>query len=184
MEQISCWIISQLIIHELENNISHLFPETNQTRQLWNTQRKEPSSESHFWHKGEDCGNILQGLQALYQQKRIHFDGWFAAEDPKISEEWIMNQYTHNLEKRAEGNSYWFTYKWGFFFLNAFFFFFFSRRGSMLSTAIFVYAATSPVNGYFGGSLYARQGGKFISAYFFCYGYIRIHHFHPRSPIT
>lgn len=33
------------------------------------------------------------------------------------------------------------------------------RRGSMLSTAIFVYAATSPVNGYFGGSLYAKQGG-------------------------
>lgn len=30
----------------------------------------------------------------------------------------------------------------------------------MLSTAIFVYAATSPVNGYFGGSLYAKQGGK------------------------
>jgi Endomembrane protein 70. len=29
-----------------------------------------------------------------------------------------------------------------------------------LSTAIFVYAATSPVNGYFGGSLYARMGGK------------------------
>lgn len=37
------------------------------------------------------------------------------------------------------------------------------RRGSMLSTAIFVYAATSPVNGYFGGSLYARQGGKLFS---------------------
>ncbi|GAB1302411.1 Transmembrane 9 superfamily member 3 [Apodemus speciosus] len=35
-----------------------------------------------------------------------------------------------------------------------------SQRGSMLSTAIFVYAATSPVNGYFGGSLYARQGGR------------------------
>lgn len=32
----------------------------------------------------------------------------------------------------------------------------------MLSTAIFVYAATSPVNGYFGGSLYARQGGNAI----------------------
>lgn len=30
----------------------------------------------------------------------------------------------------------------------------------MLSTAIFVYAATSPVNGYFGGSLYAKQGGN------------------------
>ncbi len=29
-----------------------------------------------------------------------------------------------------------------------------------MSTAIFVYAATSPVNGYFGGSLYARMGGK------------------------
>lgn len=34
------------------------------------------------------------------------------------------------------------------------------RRGSMLSTAIFVYAATSPVNGYFGGSLYSKQGGN------------------------
>lgn len=34
------------------------------------------------------------------------------------------------------------------------------RRGSLLSTAIFVYAITSPVNGYFGGSLYARMGGK------------------------
>lgn len=31
----------------------------------------------------------------------------------------------------------------------------------MLSTAIFVYAATSPVNGYFGGSLYAKQGGNY-----------------------
>ena len=32
--------------------------------------------------------------------------------------------------------------------------------GSMLSTSIFAYAATAPVNGYFGGSLYARFGGK------------------------
>ena len=30
----------------------------------------------------------------------------------------------------------------------------------MLTTSIFVYAATSPVNGYFGGGLYARLGGK------------------------
>ena len=36
----------------------------------------------------------------------------------------------------------------------------YEERGSMLSTAIFVYAATSPVNGYFGGSLYSRFGGK------------------------
>lgn len=36
----------------------------------------------------------------------------------------------------------------------------YTERGSMLSTAIFAYAATSPVNGYFGGSLYSRQGGK------------------------
>jgi len=36
----------------------------------------------------------------------------------------------------------------------------YTERGSMLSTAIFVYAATGPVNGYFGGSLYARMGGK------------------------
>ena len=41
-----------------------------------------------------------------------------------------------------------------------------------MSTAIFVYAATAPVNGYFGGSLYARMGGKvwirqmMVSAFF------------------
>ena len=39
-------------------------------------------------------------------------------------------------------------------------YFFTYRRGSLLSTAIFVYAATAPVNGYSGGSLYARMGGK------------------------
>jgi len=33
-------------------------------------------------------------------------------------------------------------------------------RGSIMSTIIFVYAATSPVNGFFGGALYSRQGGK------------------------
>ncbi|XP_059489038.1 transmembrane 9 superfamily member 3 [Neocloeon triangulifer] len=36
----------------------------------------------------------------------------------------------------------------------------YTERGSLLSTAIFVYAATSPINGYCGGSLYARMGGK------------------------
>ncbi|XP_014262291.1 transmembrane 9 superfamily member 3 [Cimex lectularius] len=36
----------------------------------------------------------------------------------------------------------------------------YTERGSLLSTAIFVYAATSPVNGYTGGGLYARLGGK------------------------
>lgn len=36
----------------------------------------------------------------------------------------------------------------------------YTERGSLLSTSIFVYAATSPINGYFGGSLYARMGGK------------------------
>ena len=39
-------------------------------------------------------------------------------------------------------------------------FLFMYRRGSILSTTIFVYAATAPVNGFMGGSLYARQGGK------------------------
>jgi len=39
------------------------------------------------------------------------------------------------------------------------------RRGSLLSTAIFVYAATSPVNGYFGGSLYAKMGGMYLQFY-------------------
>jgi len=47
----------------------------------------------------------------------------------------------------------------------------YTERGSMLSTSIFVYAATAPINGYFGGSLYARSGGKlwikqmFLSAF-------------------
>lgn len=36
----------------------------------------------------------------------------------------------------------------------------YTERGSLLSTAIFLYAATTPVNGYFGGSLYAKMGGK------------------------
>merc|ERR1712110_869379 len=36
----------------------------------------------------------------------------------------------------------------------------YTERGSLLSTAIFVYAATSPVNGYFGGGMYSRMGGK------------------------
>ena len=40
------------------------------------------------------------------------------------------------------------------------YFLFIYRRGSILSTTIFVYAATAPVNGFMGGSLYARQGGK------------------------
>lgn len=36
----------------------------------------------------------------------------------------------------------------------------YTDRGSILSTAIFVYAATAPVCGYFGGGLYSRMGGK------------------------
>lgn len=36
----------------------------------------------------------------------------------------------------------------------------YTERGSLLSTAILVYAASSPINGYFGGSMYSRMGGK------------------------
>jgi hypothetical protein len=36
------------------------------------------------------------------------------------------------------------------------------RRGTLLSTAIFLYAVTSPVNGYFGAALYSRYGGKLL----------------------
>ena len=35
------------------------------------------------------------------------------------------------------------------------------RRGSLLSTGIFLYAITSPVNGYFGGALYSQMGGMY-----------------------
>lgn len=34
----------------------------------------------------------------------------------------------------------------------------------MVSIGIFIYAATSPLNGYFGGSLYARMGGEIAPA--------------------
>lgn len=36
----------------------------------------------------------------------------------------------------------------------------YTERGSLLNTAIFMYAVTSPVNGFFGGGLYSRLGGK------------------------
>ncbi|XP_057651232.1 transmembrane 9 superfamily member 3 [Diorhabda carinulata] len=47
----------------------------------------------------------------------------------------------------------------------------YTERGSLLTLSIFVYAITSPINGYFGGSLHARMGGKawirqlFVSAF-------------------
>ena len=45
-----------------------------------------------------------------------------------------------------------------------------TRRGTLLSTAIFFYAATSPVNGYFGGALYSRMGGgELICVYMYMY---------------
>lgn len=36
----------------------------------------------------------------------------------------------------------------------------FFRRGSLLSATIFVYAICAPTNGYAGGSMYSRVGGK------------------------
>ncbi|XP_065199205.1 transmembrane 9 superfamily member 3-like [Sycon ciliatum] len=36
----------------------------------------------------------------------------------------------------------------------------YTGRGSIMNAAILVYAATSPVNGYFGGSMYYKFGGK------------------------
>lgn len=36
----------------------------------------------------------------------------------------------------------------------------YTERGSLLSTSIFMYAATAPINGYFSGSLYSRMGGR------------------------
>lgn len=36
----------------------------------------------------------------------------------------------------------------------------YTERGSMLSVAILLYALSSPINGYTGGGLYARMGGR------------------------
>jgi len=38
---------------------------------------------------------------------------------------------------------------------------FYTERGSLLSAAIFVYALTTPLNGFFGGGMYSRVGGKY-----------------------
>lgn len=38
--------------------------------------------------------------------------------------------------------------------------FLYIRRDPLLGTSIFVYAITSPVNGYFGGALYSKMGGR------------------------
>ena len=37
---------------------------------------------------------------------------------------------------------------------------FWTERGSILTTGLFVYAATSPINGYAGGALYSQLGGR------------------------
>jgi len=37
---------------------------------------------------------------------------------------------------------------------------FYTERGSLLSAIIFVYAVCTPVNGYFGGGMYSRVGGR------------------------
>lgn len=37
----------------------------------------------------------------------------------------------------------------------------YTERGSSISTSIFIYAITSPINGMIGGSLYARLSGIF-----------------------
>nr|CAB3267004.1 transmembrane 9 superfamily member 3-like [Phallusia mammillata] len=36
----------------------------------------------------------------------------------------------------------------------------YTERGTVVSTAVFVFAAISPINGYVGGALYARMGGR------------------------
>merc|ERR1712013_509812 len=45
----------------------------------------------------------------------------------------------------------------------------YTERGSLLSTAIFVYAATAPVNGYFGGSLYVSLPGQLYRYLLSCF---------------
>jgi hypothetical protein len=37
------------------------------------------------------------------------------------------------------------------------------RRGSLLSVALLLYTLSSPINGYFGGSLYSQLGGESVS---------------------
>jgi len=48
----------------------------------------------------------------------------------------------------------------------------YTERGSLLSTSIFMFAVTAPVNGYFGGSLYARMGGRSWIRQMFCSAFL------------
>lgn len=81
----------------------------------------------------------------------------------------LLNWATHSFFQLAlyRAHSCWCKHSKVFYIivLDANLLFFFSiicRRGSILSTTIFVYAATAPVNGFMGGSLYARQGGLYM----------------------
>ena len=67
-----------------------------------------------------------------------------------------LNMYTHAL------NLYAHMYICTHVHLYAYIHFCTYRRGTLLSTAIFLYATTSPVNGYFGGALYSRLRGELV----------------------
>jgi transmembrane 9 superfamily protein 3 len=110
---------------------------------LMRTLRKDYARYS----KEEDVDEMERDLGDEYGWKQVHGDVFRPATSPIIFSSLIGSGYqvafvaTCTITIAILGELY-------------------TERGSLLSTAIFVYAATGPVNGYFGGSLYSRMGGK------------------------
>ncbi|KAK3089485.1 hypothetical protein FSP39_003986 [Pinctada imbricata] len=110
---------------------------------LMRTLRKDYARYS----KEEDLDDMEKDLGDEYGWKQVHGDVFRPASNPMLFSALIGTGYHISVVTLCVivfailGDLY-------------------TERGSLLSTAIFVFAATSPVNGYFGGSLYARMGGK------------------------
>ncbi|KAJ8022820.1 Transmembrane 9 superfamily member 3 [Holothuria leucospilota] len=99
------------------------------------------------YSKDEDLDDMERDLGDEYGWKQVHGDVFRPASYPTVFASVIGSGYHMMLVSLSV---IMFTI-WGHLYTD---------RGSILSTAIFVYAATAPINGYFGGSLYSRMGGK------------------------
>ena len=110
---------------------------------LMRTLRKDYARYS----REEDMNDLERDLGDEYGWKQIHSDVFRPPSYPMLLSVFV-------------GTGYQIATVTFFVIIFAIFGELYTERGSLLSTAIFVYAATSPVNGYFGGSLYAQFGAR------------------------
>ncbi|XP_022079469.1 transmembrane 9 superfamily member 3-like [Acanthaster planci] len=110
---------------------------------LMRTLRKDYARYS----KDDDLDDMERDLGDEYGWKQVHGDVFRPASHPMVFSALIGSGY--HLATVALAVIV--LTLWGHLYTD---------RGSILSTSIFVYAASAPVNGYFGGGLYSRMGGK------------------------